>query len=67
MDDDLCYMFVSKGNMGDMRLHGIFTTEYMIKHKYTIKELRDDLKEHTDFQKCYIIPINHLIEKGMMI
>jgi len=66
-DNDTVYMMTSCSIREGYKIHGIFTTEYMMSNKHDIKAWREDLKEKHDLVQIFILPTNHYIEKGMII
>ena len=66
-NEELCYAVVSRICDNELKLHGIFTHEYLQKHGKRLAFERDKLKEKHDKVMTYILPLNHYIEKGMII
>jgi hypothetical protein len=67
MDKDIIHMLVSSDELGLIHLHGIFTEDYLNEHKYYIKTCRENLKRKYPSVKMYLLPVNHYVEKGMII
>jgi len=67
MTDELCYLVVSKISGEEIKVHGIFTQEYLENNMDVVDNLIGKLKKRSDFQSCFILPMNHAIEKGMIV
>lgn len=67
MTDDMCYIIISWTIDDIFRIHGIFTHNYLQKHGKDISIDKWLLKNKVDNVKTYIIPLNHFVEKGMIV
>jgi len=64
---DVCYIILSWTIEDVWRIHGIFTDEYMEQNGGLLSIDEHMLKQNSDNVKTYIIPLNHYIEKGMIV
>ncbi len=67
MKNEICYLIISKNNMGETRIHGIYTDETIKEQKIDVFELKGKLKNKCDIPRIYMMPFNHLNEKGMIL
>ena len=67
MTDELVFMLISWDSSDTWRIHGIFTDIYMRENSKEIKVKQNILKNMHDSTKMYLIPLNHYINKGMII
>ena len=65
--NDVCYIILSWTIEDVWRINGIFTHEYMEQNGKEIHMKKQALKQNSDNVKTYIIPLNHYIEKGMIV
>ena len=67
MTEDVCYIILSWTIEDVWRIHGIFTHGYMMKNGMDIINKKYKIQQNSDNIKTYIIPLNHFVEKGMIV
>jgi hypothetical protein len=67
LSDELVYMLLSWDIDDVFRVHGIFTDSYMKDNSKEITSRRDNLRSKYSSFEFYLVPLNHFVDKGMIL